>query len=108
MFNLKQHASGDCGGFQEPKGHMDTQMYPECKGKPGDRDIVKKTREKKKKTKKKKKKSFNFGVFMKTAEISKDELLFILDNILLEITQGTPGNAREELEKLMNRLRGEQ
>ena len=43
----------DCGGFKPPKGHMDSQMFPECEGKETDRDIVKKTveRRKKKKTK---------------------------------------------------------
>jgi len=46
--------SNECGGFRPPKGHMDTQMYPECKGWPTDRDIVKKTEEKIKKKKKKK------------------------------------------------------
>ena len=61
----KTHASGGCGGFQKPKGHLDTQMYPECEGKPGDRDIVKKTREKRKK---KQKKSFNLSDFMKEAK----------------------------------------
>ena len=71
MFNLRKHASGDCGGFKEPKGVLDTQMYPECKGKPGDRDIVKKTREKRekrdKKKKKESKKSFNLLDFKKEA-----------------------------------------
>lgn len=33
----------DCGGFQEPKGHLDTQMFPECKGTETDRNIVQKT-----------------------------------------------------------------
>ena len=49
--------NSNCGDFQKPKGHLDTQMYPECKGTPADRDVVKKTREKRKK--KKKKKAFN-------------------------------------------------
>ena len=40
-------------GFLPPKGHLDTQMYPECEGTKYDRDIVKKTREKRKKKKKK-------------------------------------------------------
>ena len=46
---------GLCGGYGKPKGHLDTQMFPECKGKPGDRDVVKKTRERRNKGKKKKK-----------------------------------------------------
>jgi len=37
----------DCGGFQRPKGHLDTQMFPECEGSKFDRDIVKKTEERK-------------------------------------------------------------
>ncbi|MFA7219254.1 MAG: hypothetical protein WC119_01960 [Synergistaceae bacterium] len=37
----------DCGGYQKPKGHLDTQMYPECEGTRFDRDIVKKNRKKK-------------------------------------------------------------
>jgi len=47
----------NCGEFQKPKGHLDTQMYPECEGTKADRDIVKKTREKREKDKKKKKKT---------------------------------------------------
>lgn len=62
MFNLRKQASGECGGFQKPKGHLDTQMYPECEGKPGDRDIQKKHR------KKKTKKSFNLSDFYKEAK----------------------------------------
>jgi len=52
-----QKLSGDCGGFRPPKGHMDTQMFPECEGTQADRDIVKKTRNKRKKNKSKKHKS---------------------------------------------------
>lgn len=54
IFSSIKSLSGDCGGFQKPKGHLDTQMFPECAGTECDRDIVKKTREKRKK-----KKSFN-------------------------------------------------
>jgi hypothetical protein len=43
--------SNDCGGFKKPKGHLDTQLYPECEGTETDRDIVKKTEEKRKKKK---------------------------------------------------------
>ena len=46
---------GNCGGYGKPKGRLDTQMFPECKGKPGDRDIVKKQRKKHQKDKKNKK-----------------------------------------------------
>lgn len=42
-----------CGGYGKPKGHLDTQMFPECEGYPGDRDAVKKTRERRKNKKKK-------------------------------------------------------
>ena len=45
-------SSNDCGGFKPPKGHLDTQLYPECEGTECDRDIVKKTVEKRKKKKK--------------------------------------------------------
>ena len=48
-------SSNDCGGFKSPKGHLDTQMFPECKGYETDRDIVKKTVEKRKKNKSKNK-----------------------------------------------------
>jgi len=41
-----------CGGFKPPKGHLDTQLFPECKGYPTDRDIVKKTTDKRNKNKK--------------------------------------------------------
>jgi len=51
---IKIEASNDCGGFKSPKGHLDTQMFPECEGYETDRDIVKKTVEKRKKKKKKK------------------------------------------------------
>jgi hypothetical protein len=47
------HLQSNCGGYQKPKGHLDTQMYPECEGTPADRDIVKKIREKREKKKKK-------------------------------------------------------
>lgn len=53
----KIEASNDCGGFQPPKGHLDTQLFPECKGCETDRDVVKKTVERRKKNKKKKKKA---------------------------------------------------
>lgn len=41
--------SNDCGGFRPPKGHLDTQMFPECAGTETDRDIVKKTRKRRNK-----------------------------------------------------------
>lgn len=44
--------SNECGGFQKPKGHLDTQMFPECEGTPCDRNISKKYREKQKRKKK--------------------------------------------------------
>ena len=47
--------TSNCGGYGKPKGHLDTQMFPECAGKPGDRDIVKKQRKKHEKDKKNKK-----------------------------------------------------
>ena len=43
----------DCGGFQKPKGHLDTQMFPECKGTETDRNIVQKTIKRRKKHNKK-------------------------------------------------------
>ena len=46
-------SKGKCGGFQKAKGHLDTQMYPECEGTPCDRDIVKRTRENREKKNKK-------------------------------------------------------
>jgi hypothetical protein len=48
-----KESSNDCGGFQAPKGHLDTQMYPECVGTDTDRNIVKKEEKRKKKNKKK-------------------------------------------------------
>jgi len=44
-------ASNDCGGFKPPKGHLDTQLYPECQGTETDRDVVKKQEKKNKKKK---------------------------------------------------------
>ena len=61
-------ASNNCGGFKPPKGHLDTQLYPECKGTETDRDIVKKTREKRQK-KKKKKTAFNLKEHIKAKSI---------------------------------------
>lgn len=40
-------ASNECGGYRKPKGHLDDQVFEECKGTPTDRDVVKKTRKKK-------------------------------------------------------------
>jgi len=45
--------SNDCGGFQAPKGHLDTQMFPECAGKETDRNIVTKTIKRRNKGKRK-------------------------------------------------------
>ena len=44
-------SSNECGGFRPPKGHLDTQMFPECEGTPTDRNIAKKHRKHKKKNK---------------------------------------------------------
>jgi len=45
----KSKNKGGCGGFKPPKGHMDSQMYPECSGTDEDRDVVKKTIKRRKK-----------------------------------------------------------
>ena len=42
-----------CGGFKPPKGHLDTQMYPECENFETNRNIVRKTVERRNKRKKK-------------------------------------------------------
>ncbi|MGV9205327.1 MAG: hypothetical protein ACOC44_15055 [Promethearchaeia archaeon] len=44
-----KNASNYCGGFNPPKGKLDTQLFPECEGYETDRNIVKKTVEKRKK-----------------------------------------------------------
>lgn len=62
--------SADCGGFRPPKGHMDSQMFPECEGTQADRDIVKKTRERREK-KKKKRKNVHAQVFPQECYCSK-------------------------------------
>ena len=49
--------SNYCGGFKPPKGHLDTQMFPECENFETDRNIVRKTVERRKKGKKKTKKA---------------------------------------------------
>lgn len=70
-----KNVSNDCGGFQKPKGHLDTQMFPECEGTPCDRNIVKKTVEKRnKKSKKGIKKAFNLKQLWleKKAELSEN------------------------------------
>lgn len=43
----------DCGGFRAPKGHLDTQIFPECAGTETDRNIVTKTIKRREKGKKK-------------------------------------------------------
>ena len=53
----KESKDNGCGGYQKPKGHLDSQMFPECAGSKYDRDVVKKTRERRKKGKKKNKTS---------------------------------------------------
>lgn len=63
---IKIKASNDCGGFKPPKGHLDTQMFPECEGYETSRDIVKKTVEKRKKDKKKKTSAFNLHNYLKS------------------------------------------
>ena len=40
----------NCGGYKKPKGHLDTQMFPECEGTDSDRDIIRKNRKRKRKT----------------------------------------------------------
>ena len=51
-FNLMEVTSGNyCGGFRPPKGHLDTQMFPECEGYETDRNIVRKTVERRKESK---------------------------------------------------------
>ena len=70
----KEAGCNDCGGFQKPKGHLDTQMYPECAGSRFDRDIVKKE-EKRRKKNQRKKKAFNLKEYrLATKEIKSSEL----------------------------------
>lgn len=45
--------SNDCGGFRPPKGHLDTQMFPECEPYETNRNVVKKTVERRHKKKNK-------------------------------------------------------
>jgi len=49
---LQAESGNDCGGFRPPKGHLDTQTFPECEGYETDRNIVKKTVERRRKRKK--------------------------------------------------------
>lgn len=72
-------SKNDCGGFRPPKGHLDTQMYPECEGTETDRNIVKKHKKKKKASdddivveSKKKKKKYNPWAVCHTT-VDKDE-----------------------------------
>ena len=46
-----------CGGLKSPKGHLDTQLFPECDKYETSRNVVKKTEDKRKKDKVKKGKS---------------------------------------------------
>jgi len=45
-------SSNDCGGFREPKGHLDAQMFPECEPYETNRNIVQKTVERRNKKRK--------------------------------------------------------
>ena len=67
------HEKG-CGGYQKAKGHLDTQMFPECAGTRYDRDIVKKTRERRKRHHKTVSKSITE---IKTAQSALRELFHI-------------------------------
>lgn len=58
---IKINSKKDCGGFQKPKGKLDTQLYPECKDTKYDRDVVKKHRKRKKSTTAKKKKEYKYN-----------------------------------------------
>lgn len=61
----------DCGGFKPPKGHLDTQMFPECEGTETDRNIVKKTQDKRKK---KDKKAFNLKEYKTASFGDRDDM----------------------------------
>jgi hypothetical protein len=52
--------SEKCIGFGKPEGHLDDQLYQECKDTKYDRDVQKKHR----KRKKKEKKSFNLKKYL--------------------------------------------
>ena len=73
--------SNDCGGFRPPKGHLDTQMFPECEGTECDRNIVTKTEKERKKKKKKK--------AISDCEITKSSSLF---NFLKHKQKQNPSN----------------
>lgn len=45
--------SNECGGYRKPKGHLDSQMYPECEGTPTDRNLLQHRNKKKSKNNKK-------------------------------------------------------
>jgi len=47
----KTSACKKCKKYSKPKGHLDTQLFPECEGTKYDRNIVKKTVERRKKEK---------------------------------------------------------
>jgi len=42
-------SGNDCGGFKPPKGHLDTQLFPECAETETDRNVVRKTLKRRKK-----------------------------------------------------------
>ena len=60
------------------KGHLDTQLFPECKGTEFDRDIVKKTVEKRKQEKKHQQASFNLNRFIKHASSEQKNISIII------------------------------
>jgi len=102
-------ASNECGGFRPPKGHLDTQMFPECEGWPTDRNIVKKTVEKRKKHEKKKKASVNKeaklgfpisthdarGIWDQWKRNEIDSKTFVDQMMKLKATSGFPGLTNE-------------
>ncbi|HUX61111.1 MAG TPA: hypothetical protein VMV32_07355, partial [Ignavibacteriaceae bacterium] len=73
-------ASNYCGGFKPPKGHLDTQMFPECEGYETDRNIVKKTVEKRKKGNKKKKKKKQASFNLKEYRVAQEEEYVVNDH----------------------------
>ena len=102
-------AANECGGFRPPKGHLDTQMYPECEGWPTDRNIVKKTVEKRKKKRKKKKASIDkeskmgwpisthdaTGIWQKWKNNEVDDKTFVDKMLELKEISGFPGLTNE-------------
>lgn len=95
---------GDCGGFQKAKGHLDTQMFPECEGTKFDRNIVKKTVERRKKHRKHKKSASENVYVLALANNEKIDKIDKEAKSLISDLFRTKNTDKEAIKDLVSRL----